>query len=651
MNMRTKLTLSFALTVIVPILAISILALSQIKTDSFKRFIDSTQSEVSQIENGFLLFFEQVKNNAHFLATADVVKKVPSDVTTYMGAEKSMLPLDAVPGEADIFKLYEAFGKTHEELLFVYLGTEQGGFIQYPAEPLGGYDPRKRPWYTMARGANGQTVVTDAYQGVTGQAMVSVAQAIYNQGGDFVGVQSLDVTLGTLTDIVANINIGETGYLVLVDGGGTILADPKNNENNFKNINEVDSPLYSQFTSQNRAESFSGEINGTTYEATSYFSEQLNWRFIAVIEQQEILQAADEMKLFIGLIALILISVFIIAGFGLANQIVRPIEKVSDGLREIAQGEGDLSKRLEVIGDDEISQLAKWFNQFLSTINNLVKEINNKALILNDAAAESGIKVKEIMQASHDQENASEMVAQGAAQLSGVAHQVSSDCQNALSDIEQARVCAEQGNSDVKLAVTEVSGLNESLKTSSSAMSQLEQESENITRILDVIRGIAEQTNLLALNAAIEAARAGEQGRGFAVVADEVRTLAKRSHDATEEIDKVLNNLISQTQSVSEKMISSVSHSQAAIEKAKKAHSSFDEINEAVKGVKLVITQISSAAADQNQETAKIDRDINDISSSVKETASSADELADGAEQLVVLSEGLRQLVARFDVS
>lgn len=650
MKMRTKLIAGFAITVIVPILAIAMLALSQAKSDGFTRFLATTHAEIRQVEKGFNLFFQQVKHNADFLAQANVVKNVPTDVTTYMGAEKSMDPLAAVVGEADIFTLYETFGKTHQELLFVYLGTEQGGFIQYPAEPLGNYDPRQRPWYKLAQSARGKTVITEPYQGVTGQAMVSVAKAISNDNGQFVGVQSLDVTLATLTDIVSSINIGETGYLILVDGSGTVLADPKNADNNFKAISELSSPIYTSLADNLSSKSFTIETSNNTLEATTYFSDDLNWRFVAVIEQDEILQSASEMKVFIGIIALIMIALFVVVGVILANRIVYPIEKVSEGLKEIAQGEGDLSKRLDVIGNDEISQLAKWFNQFLSTINDLVKDINHKSQILNDAATVSGAKVTEIMNASHEQEGSSEEAAKGTATLADVAKQVSDDCTIAMSDIVQAENFADEGNNDVRLAVNEVTSLNDSLSESSQAMTQLEKESENITKILDVIRGIAEQTNLLALNAAIEAARAGEQGRGFAVVADEVRTLAKRSHESTEEIDKVLNSLIEQTRLMSDKMASSVTRSQGAIEKAEKAHNSFDDISSAVSKVKQLISQISDAAQSQYDAADEINRDITGISDSVKHTAGSADELAEGSQQLVALSEDLRSLVNRFHV-
>ena len=264
MKMRTKLIAGFAITVIVPILAISILSLSQAKSDGFTRFLTTTHAEIRQVEKGFELFFQQVKHNADFLAQAQVVRNVPTDVTTYMGPEKSMSPLDAVPGEAGIFRLYETFCKTHNELLFVYLGTEQGGFIQYPAEPLGNYDPRQRPWYKLAQSARGKTVITEPYQGVTGQAMVSVAKAINNDMGQFVGVQSLDVTLATLTDIVSSIKIGNTGYLILVDGSGTVLADPRNADNNFKPISKLTSPIYQSLSKNLSSRSFTIESQGKT---------------------------------------------------------------------------------------------------------------------------------------------------------------------------------------------------------------------------------------------------------------------------------------------------------------------------------------------------------------------------------------------------
>ena len=182
MKMRKKLIISFVITVIIPILAISVVSISQTKSDSLDKFLDASGNEIRQAEQSFVLFFEQMKKNARFLAESKAVQQVGQDTTTYFGAEKPMTPLQNGQTEANIFELYRAFGQTHEELLFVYLGTGSGGFIQYPAEPLGDYDPRKRPWYQNASKDPSKVILTEPYQGVTGQAMVSVATGIKRDG-------------------------------------------------------------------------------------------------------------------------------------------------------------------------------------------------------------------------------------------------------------------------------------------------------------------------------------------------------------------------------------------------------------------------------------------------------------------------------------
>jgi methyl-accepting chemotaxis protein len=196
-----------------------------------------------------------------------------------------------------------------------------------------------------------------------------------------------------------------------------------------------------------------------------------------------------------------------------------------------------------------------------------------------------------------------------------------------------------------------VSSLNKSLSESSQSMKSLELESENITKILDVIRSIAEQTNLLALNAAIEAARAGEQGRGFAVVADEVRTLAQRSRGATEEIDAVLMNLLDKTRVVSQQMAVNVEQSKQTIEKIEQANQSFNEISSLVGQMKENISRITQAADQQRSSSDLISDDISGINQSAKGIVNTADTLADGSNDLLVLSKDLTNLVGRFKVS
>jgi len=650
MNMRSKLIATLTLTVILPILAIASLSISKTISSSSENFIQGTQNEIRQVDKGFQLFLQQVKNNALFLANNAMVKAAPAHTQNYLGQERMIDPSKGSKQEAAIFDLYTEFGLSHDELLYVYMGLSSGGFIQYPAEKLGGYDPRQRPWYKLATANPGKAMLTSAYQGVTGGPMVSVAAAIKNNQGQVIGAQSLDVTLSTLTDILNQVKLGESGYLLLIDETGTILADPNNPKNNFKQLKQLSSPLFEILRQTQGNISFSTEHMGTEVDVTTYSSQVLGWRFVGIINTNEIMQPAYKMSGTIVLIALLMVAIFVGMGVWLANKIILPINTVAEGLKDIAQGQGDLTKRLEVVGNDEISQLARWFNQFLDSIHNLVLEIKTRAITLGETASESNTKIADIKTSSHQQENAIDNSATSIQQLAAKAEQISTDCNSSMQSVQDTETSAHAGNSTIASTVEQVNNLSASLGESATAIQLLEQESDNITQILSVIRGIAEQTNLLALNAAIEAARAGEQGRGFAVVADEVRTLAQRSRESTEEIDGVLNNLLEQTRIVSTKMTSSVDISTQAISQTQEARQSFDEISGSVESIKQKTAQIASAATEQFRTAENINTNISGISQSAHGVGNNADTLEQSSNQLVLLSAELNELVGRFKV-
>ena len=651
MNIRSKLTLSFALTVIFPILAIAIVSISMTISRSSTGFVERTQDEIRQVDNGFQLFFQQVRNNVNFLADKALTSNLPSNTHNYIGADHMMAPENDSIEELNLYQLYQEFGQSHKDLLYIYTGTENGGFVQYPLEELGGYDPRQRPWYQQAMASPNKVVITEAYQDVIGKPVVTAATVIKSTQGNVIGVQGLDITLSTLTDILSNTKLGESGYLILVDEKGTILADSKTPKNNFKNINSLNSPLFKTLAKNPQKSHFKTEHLGTDINVAIYTSNTLKWRFVGVINSDEILAPAYDMSMTIIFIALVMVAIFISMGVWLANRIVLPINNVANGLRDIAQGDGDLTKRLAVDGRDEVSELAQWFNQFLDSIHQLVVDIKSCATTLNETANESGIKIADIKASSHQQEQSLDNANHLIDSMTNTAHQTSTDCQESSMTISKTEEYSQKGNALISITVNEVSSLNQTLSDSSQSMQLLEQESENITKILDVIRSIAEQTNLLALNAAIEAARAGEQGRGFAVVADEVRTLAQSSRSATEEIDKVLMNLLEKTRDVSQQMSVNVEQSKDTIEKIEQANQSFNEIGSLITEMKTHISRITNAADQQCNSSDMINSDISGINQSAKGIANTADNLAEGSNDLLVLSKDLTGLVGRFQVN
>lgn len=656
MKMQHKLISALAFSVIVPTLVVAVFTFFQSISNSKDTFVTATQNEIRQVNSGFQLFFQQVKSNAMFLARNPVVQNVPAETSTYMGDERMMDPANAHPDEAAIFDLYTDFGETHEELLYVYLGTPNGGFIQYPAESIGGYDPRKRPWYQQGMANPNESGITSAYQGVTGGPMVSVMHQIKDNFGQPIGVQSLDVSLSTLTDILTSIRLGKSGYLILIeDESGSVLADHKAKNNNFKNMREIRTPLYSELSKRLRTNNsnekyFTTEHQGRDVAVTTYYSKELGWHFVGIIDRSEILAPAYSMSFTIFIIAAIIAAIVVVLGIGLTQKLVGPIQVVASGLKDIAQGKGDLTQRLKVTTNDETGQLAEWFNQFLGSIHNLVLDIKTDSQLLADKSKQIGHVVEDIKKASHEQETAIDNSSQSTSNMAETAQQVASNCTSTLDMVTNAETSAQDGTRIIVGMVEDVNKLSGTISESAVAMKELENESSNITQILSVIRGIAEQTNLLALNAAIEAARAGEQGRGFAVVADEVRTLAKRSHDATEEIDTMLNNLVDKTRFVSGKMDTSLTQSEKATSQSASANKSFEDISTAVAQIRDRLDQIARSAEQQHHSSQQIDGNISGIGNSVTGIANSSDDLADNAQELMHLSSELNNLVGKFKV-
>ena len=483
--------------------------------------------------------------------------------------------------------------------------------------------------------------------------MVSVMYPIKGAAGQILGVQSMDVSLTTLTDIIQSIKLGESGYLVLVDDNGVVLADAKTPGNNFKKVGEINSPFYKELTKRIGAKgtaNFSTEHRNEDVQVTTYYSKSLKWHFVGIIDSNEILRPAVSMSVLIIVLAALMVAGFVVWGIYQSKRLVAPILVVSKGLQDIANGEGDLTQRLSVTSNDETGDLARWFNQFLDSIKGLVLDINRDAQLLAEKSNQIGDNVSQIKHASHEQEVAITDSSSTTSEMASSSQQVADSCATTLEMVSNAATSAQEGTQIIGTMVTDVTKLSSTISESASAMKELENESSNITQILSVIRGIAEQTNLLALNAAIEAARAGEQGRGFAVVADEVRTLAKRSHDATEEIDTMLNNLVDKTRFVSGKMSSSLSQSEQASTQSTQANQSFEDISSAVAQIRARLDEIARSADSQHQGAQQINRNIGGIGQSVQGIATSSDTLASNADDLMRLSDELNDLVGKFKV-
>ena len=646
MNIKQKLTWAFAIIACLPVVLVATLVVLNLRSDAKDNFIDGSGREIRQVSNAMQLFFDGISQNVEYLANQPLVKTADASVKSRVSADAANIPDTEI--DTKLFDLFAALAASHPAYSYVSYGLASGGYAFWPGDAkMANYDPRVRPWYKTAMANPGKTVRTEAYYWAGDDAvLVSTVRAVANQLGAQGGVVNIDVSLKQLTEIVKQIKLGESGYLMLMENNGTVLVDPKQPEHNFKALSSLGDG-YAQLAKAGKG-LVEVELNGERYMANVWPSEQLGWTFIGLIKQSEVMSAATQLTWLIAIIAAVLAVLFAVVGASFASLIVRPIRSVASGLEGIAQGEGDLTQNLQIRGRDETAQLANWFNQFLAAIRNLIQSIGGAASKILDTSKSSTQVSHDMAEAAGRQREAVDMVSTAFHEMVATANEVARSCSQAAESADSGQRQAREGQQQIDAAVTSVDRLSQEIEQSAQSMQQLERDSNDIQSILGTIRSIAEQTNLLALNAAIEAARAGEQGRGFAVVADEVRALAKRTADSTAEIDGLLGNLAKRTSQVTQQMHASLEVSQQSVTRIGEARSSFGQIRESVDVIRDMNTQIATAAEQQHQVAEDINRHISHIHGDAQLVAELANSARLDSQSLAGLSNELDGLVRRF---
>ncbi len=599
--------------------------------------------------------------------------------------------------------------KDNSNLVDLYIGWEANAFDQdddlYAGQKENGYDASGRfmPWwyrdggqlklepltvelmedqkrqatgvrtgeYYLCPKETGKPCVIDpaAYDFGGKQVLVASFNAPIMVGGQFKGIVGSDLALDFIQDLLNQAKqqlYNGAGELALISANGSLIAATKDPGLITQPAGKaVNAELLQQFKQSGGDTAILrvDEQNDLIQLLQPFRVAGTETRWLLAIElpteavlaelrqlQGELTEQARKDTLGMTLVGLLIAAAGLLVIWFVGYGIARPLRQMVGMLDDIAKGDGDLTVRLQVDRADELGQIAAGFNTFLNKLQNMIRDVVTSVQKVSDSSEYTADIAIRTNQGVQRQMAEIDQVATAVQEMSATAQDVARNATQAAEAASHADRSANDGKRIVQDTSAAIVALAGEIGRAVGVVQSLAKDSENINAILVAIRGIAEQTNLLALNAAIEAARAGEQGRGFAVVADEVRNLAQKTQQATEEIQSMIQQLQHGTREVVNVMEQSQARTDDSVQQAQAAAQSLEAITQAVSVINDMNTQIASAAEEQSAVAEDINRNVTNIGQVAGEVAGGADEASGASAELTKLAEQQRRLINQFRV-
>ncbi|TKF35212.1 methyl-accepting chemotaxis protein [Enterovibrio norvegicus] len=530
----------------------------------------------------------------------------------------------------------------------VYVGTSEGEMIRYNAKPSkAGYDPRQRPWYISASSAEGPIITKPYKDSSTGEAVVTIAQKYTRNNGDSAVIAG-DIKIGQLISYINSIS-NENTQAILLDNNATILASV-NPSVSLQPATELTPQLTPEALSSLAASTDVSMMNiaNVPYLFNLHAVEGTPWFLAIAMDERAAFASVTSSR--IDSLIFAIVQVILITGIAilLVNKLLRPLSDIIRAMKRLARG--DLTARVNVTSRDEISLIANGMNEVAQNLQDIVSGISDATKKISHEVEEVKSKTDENHNVLHHHSQVTQDVVSKIDNMNSTVETVAESASEALSCTQKTNTQTVESKQKVKESVTSVNSLLQEITDMESDIQNMSENSEKIASVLTVIGDIAEQTNLLALNAAIEAARAGEQGRGFAVVADEVRALASRTQQSTSEINDMLQNLNAGTDNAVKSIENTKRSCLQSVEQTNLVDANLDVMAESVNEINQLNSNITEITNKQNQASHDISKSIHSISEMVEQLNVSGEATLSNVQRLSASNQQLSAAIAKFQI-